>query len=97
MNRALGTAGERAYTGVMGDMTFPPQLQQWIDARVAEGRYADAQDYLSDLIRRDQDAAQDETEWLREQIRIGEESGISEQDPFEFLDELRTGKHDRQG
>lgn len=84
----LGTAGEHAYTEFMGDMTFPPQLQQWIEARVAEGRYANAQDYLCDLVRRDQETAQDEIEWLREQIRIGKESGIIDREPEDILEEI---------
>ena len=36
----------------MGEMSFdfPPDLRRWIDARVAEGRYADAEDYIRDLV-----------------------------------------------
>lgn len=81
----------------MGDMTFPPQLQQWIDARVAEGRYADAQDYLRDLIRRDQDAAQDETEWLRGLIAEGEASGISDETPETIIDSIIARRHSQRG
>jgi hypothetical protein len=43
------------YNRTMGEMTFnfPPALQRWIEAQVAEGRYADAADYIRDLVRRD--------------------------------------------
>lgn len=34
---------------------FPPDLQEWIDYRLAQGRYIDAGEYLRDLIRRDID------------------------------------------
>lgn len=92
----------------MGEMsfTFPPDLESWIEARVAEGRYADAADYMRDLVRRDQegrlaqgtDAAAEETleyvAWVREKIAESEASGLSDQDPFEFLAELRAGRHD---
>jgi len=79
------------------NVTLPPQLKQWVDARVAEGRFSSASDYVRDLLRRDQDAALSETEWLRGLIQEGLASGVSDQDPFEFLDELRAGKHDRKG
>ncbi len=43
----------------MGEMSFdfPPALLRWIEEQVAGGRYADAADYVCDLIRRDRDAA----------------------------------------
>lgn len=92
----------------MGEMsfTFPPDLESWIEARVAEGRYADAADYMRDLVRRDQEgllaptaehAAEETPEyigWMRQKIAEGEASGISDQDPFEFLAELRAGRYD---
>jgi Arc/MetJ-type ribon-helix-helix transcriptional regulator len=45
--------------------SFPPALQAWIESRVAEGRYADAGDYIRDLIRRDQGRAQEDVAWVR--------------------------------
>ena len=36
---------------------MPPALDQWIDHRVAEGRYVGAREYICDLIRRDEVAA----------------------------------------
>ncbi len=88
----------------MGEMsfTFPPDLESWIEMRVAEGRYTDAEDYVRDLIRRDQEGlVADHVEeppeyvaWVREKIAEGEASGFSDQDPFEFLAELRAGRYD---
>lgn len=90
----------------MNKMTsdFPPDLQEWIAARVAERHYQDAGDYLRDLVERDRDGLVAEPEeespediaWVREQVAIGLASGICEQDAFEFLRELREGRHDRQ-
>lgn len=82
----------------------PAELEEWIKARVAEGRHVDASDYIRDLIRRDQEGlVSDNGEtpeyvaWVREMIAEGEASGLSEKDPFELLDDLRAGKHDAEG
>jgi antitoxin ParD1/3/4 len=77
----------------MGEMTFnfPPALMAWIEAQVAEGRYADAADYLRDLVRRDLAVSGDEREdieLIRNLIEEGEASGMSEVDPFAFIDGL---------
>lgn len=35
------------------DIEFAPNLQEWIDHRLGEGRHVDAAEYLRDLVRRD--------------------------------------------
>jgi len=57
------------------NVSIPTALKTWIDGRVAEGRYSSASDYIRDLVRRDQDAAKEETEWLRGLIAEGLASG----------------------
>lgn len=95
----------------MGEMsfTFPPDLESWIEARVAEGRYADAADYMRDLVRRDQegllaptteDTAEETPEyiaWVREKVAEGLASGLCDKDAFQVLDEIRAGRADRRG
>lgn len=85
----------------MGEMSFdfPPELRRWIEVRLAEGRYADAKDYVSDLIRRDQDAAslwEEDTAKVRRLIEEGEASGLSDEDPFELIERL-IAKHQSGG
>ncbi len=77
----------------MGEMSFdfPPELRRWIEVRLAEGRYADAADYVRDLVRRDQDQAsewEEDTARVRQLIEEGEASGLSDDDPFELIDRL---------
>ena len=48
--------------------------REWIDAQVAVGRYANASDYIRELIRRDQQAQQS----LQLALIDGERSGVSE-------------------
>jgi antitoxin ParD1/3/4 len=76
----------------MTEMTISvsPALKQWIDERVALGQYADAADYVRDLLQRDQEQAADEAEWLKEMIDEGRASGRSNQNPKDVLREIMT-------
>jgi antitoxin ParD1/3/4 len=76
---------------------MPPALDQWVSAKIAEGRYADAADYLRDLVRRDQEHGADERAWLRAQIQEGLDSGILDQDPRDIIDELIAEDPDLRG
>lgn len=70
-------------------------LENWIKARLAEGRHVDASDYIRDLIRRDQDQALDweeNTARLRLLIEEGLASGVADEDAFACIDRL-IGKH----
>lgn len=79
------------------NVSVPPALKSWIDSRVAEGRYSSPSDYVRDLVRRDQDAAEDETEWLRGLIAEGLASGIIEKDAKEVLREIMAERPARRG
>jgi len=80
----------------------PADLEDWIKSRLADGGYPDPTEYLFDLARRDQrglvadeddcEDSQEQILWLRERIAEGLASGISEEDPFEFIDNL-IAKH----
>lgn len=70
------------------NVSLPSRLKEWVEYRVAEGRYSSASDYVRDLVRRDQDAAMDETEWLRGMIAEGLASGVEEKDASEVLHEI---------
>jgi antitoxin ParD1/3/4 len=76
----------------MTDMTISvsPALKQWIDERVALGEYADAADYMLDLLRRDQEQAAEETEWLKQMIDDGLASGRLNQHPKDVLRDIMT-------
>jgi antitoxin ParD1/3/4 len=78
------------YSMTQLNVSVPPQLKTWVDTRVAEGRYSSASDYVRDLLRRDQDAAMDETEWLRGLIDEGLASGRLNQRPEDVLREIMS-------
>ena len=79
------------------NVSIPPALKSWIDHRVAEGRYSSASDYVRDLVRRDQDAAPDETEWLRGLIAEGLASGVSDETPETIIENIIARRPARRG
>lgn len=68
------------------NIAIPPSLERWVATRLAQGRYADAGDYLRDLVRRDQENAEDERLWLQAQIDKGLASGLVPGDAEDVLD-----------
>lgn len=63
------------------NISLPDAMRSWIDAQVKSGDYANASDYLRDLIRHDQRH--------RERIRLalieGEQSGTSDRSVQEIV------------
>ena len=55
------------------NISIPVAMREWIDAQVESGEYANASDYMRDLIRHDQR----QREALRLALIEGEQSGIS--------------------
>lgn len=72
------------------NISIPEALKSWAEARVAEGRYSSTSDYVRDLVRRDQET-EEKLRRLRAAIDEGLASGISDKDPFVYLEELRAG------
>lgn len=60
-------------------------MKAWVQAQIESGKYANASDYLRDLIRRDQ-AEKDKLQYLQQAITEGLESGVSDKS----MDDLRT-------
>lgn len=56
------------------EISITDDQREWIDAQVAAGRYANASDYIRELIRSDQQAR----ESLQLALIDGERSGVSE-------------------
>ena len=72
----------------MGEMSFPPEIRQWIAARLAEGGYADEEDYFLDLVRRDMQEAEDDLDLVRAKLAEAEASGISDERPETIIDNI---------
>ncbi|GGB24896.1 hypothetical protein GCM10011380_13070 [Sphingomonas metalli] len=48
------------------NISLPDLMRDYVESRIDSGHYASASDYVRDLIRRDQDALDDEARWLRD-------------------------------
>lgn len=68
------------------NLSMPPALKSWIETRIAEGRFSSASDYVRHLIRRDLEAAQSETEWLRGLVAEGLASGVIDEEPEDVIE-----------
>lgn len=69
-------------------ISMPPALEAWVQTRVAEGLYADAADYVRDLVRRDHADAEDDVQWVRAAIEEGLASGVIDREPEDVLKEI---------
>lgn len=72
------------------NISIPDPLKGWAEARVAEGRYSSTSDYVRDLVRRDQESEEARRRLLAA-IDEGLASGVSDCDPFDYLNELHAG------
>jgi antitoxin ParD1/3/4 len=69
------------------NISVPPALKDWIDKRMSDGRYTSPSDYVRDLVRRDQERA-DDVAWVQGMIDEGLASATLDQDPRVAIDEI---------
>lgn len=74
---------------------LPPELREYVDARVGSGEYGNTSEYLRELIRRDQRAQA--ALRLRDLIADGIESGDGRRLTEVIVDELRHRAFDSVG
>ena len=70
------------------NVSLPDPMKDWVEQQAKSGRYANASDYVRDLIRRDQERLAKVAE-LQELISEGLRSGVSEQSMDDVLDAAR--------
>ena len=66
------------------NVSLPDPMKRWVEGRMRTGRYANASDYMRDLIRHDQERAAAHAE-LQRIVTEGMESGIDENFSFDAL------------
>ena len=71
------------------NISIPDALKGWIDTRMAQGRFSSPSDYVRDLVRRDQERA-DETAWVQAMIDEGLASERLGQDPRDVIDDMNV-------
>lgn len=70
------------------NVSLPDAMKDWVESQSASGRYANASDYVRDLIRRDQDKAEKIAHWQR-LVDEAREGGISDLNVAELRAEAR--------
>ncbi len=63
------------------NISLPDEMREWIESQVASGRYANASDYIRDLIRNNQAT----TDVIRLALIEGEQSGESDRTVSEII------------
>lgn len=66
------------------NISLPDEMKAWVEAQVATGRYANASDYVRDLIRRDEARAVGIAR-LQAEIDKGRQSGFVEKTADELV------------
>ena len=74
------------------NVSLPDPLKDWVEAQVEAGRYANASDYVRDLIRRDQDRK----EALLDALDEGLKSGVTDYSMDEILKEAKAEARPRE-
>jgi antitoxin ParD1/3/4 len=68
------------------NVSLPDAMKDWVEECVKSGRYANASDYVRDLIRRDQE----KREALIQALMEGERSGIGKRTVQQIAAEMRA-------
>lgn len=78
------------------NVSLPDPMKEWVEAQAATGRYANASDYVRDLIRKDQERAA-KIETMQKRVEEGLASGEPQELSVDaFLNTMRE-KHGRPG
>ncbi len=71
------------------NISLPLGLKAFVETCVAEGNYSDVSDYLRDVLRKQQEL-KDYKNYLRESIREGVESPLSDYSRSDTLEKMRA-------
>ena len=71
-------------------ITITDQMETWVKTQVDSGKYGNDSEYFRDLVRRDQERREAETN-LRYLLDEAESSGMSDRSPQEIWAEVETG------
>lgn len=99
MSRSLDAPGARDYIGNMAQLSvsMPADLQRWVDRCVAAEGFADAAEYMRQLVQRDQDEYEADIRRVQALIDEGLASGVAEGRPEDLLREVIAEPHDERG
>jgi antitoxin ParD1/3/4 len=68
------------------NVSLPDPMKDWVEDRVKSGRYANASDYVRDLIRRDQE----KRDALIQALIEAEEGGVSPRNVLQIIEDTKA-------
>jgi len=71
------------------NVSLPDPMKEWVESRAETGRYANASDYVRDLIRKDQERS-DKIAAMQRSVDQGLESGTGGKSKDRLFDEARA-------
>ncbi|MEP5730852.1 MAG: type II toxin-antitoxin system ParD family antitoxin [Sulfitobacter sp.] len=71
-------------------ISMPDQMNDWVEAQIATGRYGNVSEYFRDLVRRDQEKRDTSVQELRALLDQAEASGISDRSLEEIRETARA-------
>lgn len=74
------------------NVSIPDPMKDWVQGQIETGKYANASDYVRDLIRRDQE----KVEVIRHALLEGERSGVSRRKAEDIMRDVKK-RHRRNG
>ncbi len=70
------------------NISLPDKMKEWVEEQTADGRYANASDYMRDLVRKDQ-AHREAISKLQQVVDEARASGVSDKTVDEVFAEAR--------
>ncbi|AXQ96141.1 type II toxin-antitoxin system ParD family antitoxin (plasmid) [Cereibacter azotoformans] len=70
-------------------ISMPDQMNEWVEAQIAAGRYGNVSEYFRDLVRRDQERREAAVAELRTMLERADASGVSDRSFPDILEAAR--------
>ena len=70
-------------------ISMPDQMNEWVEAQIAAGRYGNVSEYFRDLVRRDQEHREAAVAELRAMLERAKASGVSDRAFPDILEAAR--------
>ncbi|GJL70062.1 MAG: antitoxin [Nitrospirales bacterium] len=74
------------------NVSVPDPMKDWVQSQIETGKYANASDYVRNLIRRDQE----KIEVLRKTLFEGERSGVSRRKIEDIMTDVKKRRVDNE-
>ncbi|HNP60876.1 MAG TPA: type II toxin-antitoxin system ParD family antitoxin [Nitrospirales bacterium] len=74
------------------NVSVPDPMKDWVQGQIETGKYANASDYVRNLIRRDQE----KIEVLRKTLLEGERSGVSRRKVEDIMNDVKKRRVDNE-